>query len=44
VLLVREAGGFISDADGGADILEKGSVCAGNEAMQRHLLGLIRAS
>lgn len=44
VLLVREAGGFISDADGGADILEKGSVCAGNEAMQRNLLGLIRAS
>jgi myo-inositol-1(or 4)-monophosphatase len=44
VLLVREAGGYVSDADGGEAILDKGSVCAGNEAMHRHLLGLIRAS
>ena len=44
VLLVREAGGFVTDADGGADMLQKGSVCAGAEAIQRHLLSLIRAS
>ncbi|HEY8578937.1 MAG TPA: inositol monophosphatase family protein [Beijerinckiaceae bacterium] len=43
-LLVREAGGFVSDADGGEAMLEKGSICAGNETMHRHLLGLIRAS
>ncbi|MDB5572146.1 MAG: Inositol-phosphate phosphatase [Hyphomicrobiales bacterium] len=44
VLLVREAGGYVSDADGADIVLEKGSVCAGNEAMHRHLLGLIRAA
>lgn len=44
LILVREAGGYLSDADGGDAILQKGSVCAGNEAMHRHLLGLIRAS
>ena len=44
VLLVREAGGYVTDADGGVDILQKGSVCAGAEAIQRHLLTLMRAS
>jgi myo-inositol-1(or 4)-monophosphatase len=44
ILLVREAGGFVTDADGGDGILESGSVCAGNEAMHRHLLALIRAA
>ncbi|MDT2021009.1 inositol monophosphatase family protein [Methylocella sp. CPCC 101449] len=41
IVLVREAGGFVSDADGGNDMLDKGSVCAGNETMQRQLLALI---
>ncbi len=44
ILLVREAGGFVSDADGGDAILQTGSICAGNEAMQRHLLQLLRAA
>jgi myo-inositol-1(or 4)-monophosphatase len=44
ILLVREAGGYVSDADGGDAILDSGSICAGNEAMHRHLLQLIRAS
>ena len=30
VLLVTEAGGKVTDADGGPDVLGKGSVCAGN--------------
>src|SRR6201993_1602740 len=41
-LLVREAGGYISDLDGGDAILSKGNVAAGNEAMHRELLRLLR--
>src|SRR5262244_3362705 len=41
-LLVREAGGFISDIDGGDAILQKGNVVAGNEIMHRDLLQLLR--
>lgn len=44
MIMVREAGGFVTDADGGQDILAKGSICAGNEAIQRNLLSLIRAA
>jgi myo-inositol-1(or 4)-monophosphatase len=42
LILVREAGGFASDLDGGEDIFDKREILAGNEAMQRELLGLIR--
>lgn len=38
VLMVREAGGFITDRSGGHDMLEKGSVVAGNEVIHRALL------
>jgi myo-inositol-1(or 4)-monophosphatase len=41
-ILVREAGGFISDLDGGDAILSKGNVVAGNETMHRELLQLLR--
>jgi myo-inositol-1(or 4)-monophosphatase len=41
-LLVREAGGFISDLDGGDAILTKGSVVAGNDTMHRELLRLLQ--
>jgi myo-inositol-1(or 4)-monophosphatase len=41
-LLVREAGGFISDLDGGDALLSKGNVVAGNETMHRELLRLLR--
>ena len=41
-LLVREAGGFLSDVDGGDAILQKGNVIAGNETMHRELLRLLR--
>jgi myo-inositol-1(or 4)-monophosphatase len=41
-LLVREAGGFISDIDGGDAILQSGSVIAGNETMHRELLRLLK--
>jgi myo-inositol-1(or 4)-monophosphatase len=39
---VREAGGFVSDIDGGEAILQKGNVVAGNETMHRELLRLLR--
>jgi myo-inositol-1(or 4)-monophosphatase len=41
-ILVREAGGFISDLDGGDAILTKGNVVAGNETMHRELLRLLQ--
>ncbi|MGC1351313.1 MAG: inositol monophosphatase family protein [Xanthobacteraceae bacterium] len=42
MLLVREAGGCVSDLDGGDAVLTKGHVAAGNETMHRELLGLIK--
>jgi len=41
-LLVREAGGYVSGADGEANFLETGSICCGNETMHRELLALLR--
>ena len=41
-LLVREAGGFVTGADGEANFLETGSICCGNEVMHRELLGVLR--
>ncbi|MCD6071185.1 MAG: inositol monophosphatase [Microvirga sp.] len=42
ILMVREAGGFVSDADGGSDPMAKGSIACGNEVMQRELLKLLK--
>jgi len=42
LILVREAGGFAVDLDGGDDMFAKREILAGNEAMQRELLALIR--
>ncbi len=42
-LLIREAGGFVSDADGAAGFLETGSIACGNEVMHRELLGLLKS-
>jgi myo-inositol-1(or 4)-monophosphatase len=41
-LLVREAGGFVSDLDGGDAIFAKSQVVAGNETMHRELLRLLK--
>jgi myo-inositol-1(or 4)-monophosphatase len=41
LLLVREAGGYVSDIDGGDAMLEKGHIVAGNETMHRELLRLL---
>lgn len=42
VLLVREAGGFVSDVDGGQGMLESGSIVAGNEAIHRAMLKTLK--
>ena len=42
VLLVREAGGFASDLDGGEAIFAKAQIVAGNETMHRELMRLLR--
>ena len=44
MILVREAGGFVSDCDGGDAILTKGQVVAGNDTMHRELLRLLKAA
>ena len=42
IVLVREAGGYLTDANGGQDILGTGSICCGNEYIQRQLLDLLK--
>ena len=37
-LLIREAGGLVSDMDGGQDFLESGNVAAGNPRIFEELL------
>jgi myo-inositol-1(or 4)-monophosphatase len=44
LVLIREAGGFATDIDGGDAILDKGSVVAGNEEIQRSLLALLKTA
>ncbi len=41
IVLVREAGGMVSDMDGGQDMLERGTICAGNSTVQKELLKAI---
>jgi len=41
-LLVREAGGFVTDLDGGDAIFTKGQVAAGNDIMHHELLRLLK--
>jgi myo-inositol-1(or 4)-monophosphatase len=42
VLIVREAGGYVTDTDGGDAMLTKGHIIAGNETMHRELLRLLK--
>ena len=44
LLLVREAGGYVTDLDGGEDMFVKGQVIAGNETMHRDLLRLVKTA
>ncbi|MBN9549600.1 MAG: inositol monophosphatase [Hyphomicrobiales bacterium] len=42
ILLVREAGGYVSDMDGAQGMLDSGEVVAGNELIQRALLKTVK--
>jgi myo-inositol-1(or 4)-monophosphatase len=44
IVLVREAGGFVSDLDGGDEMLAKGSLCAGSDQIRKALLTILRAA
>jgi len=44
IVILREAGGYVSDPDGKDGMLEKGSVVAGNEPIHRHLLKLLKTA
>jgi myo-inositol-1(or 4)-monophosphatase len=41
ILLIREAGGFVSDLNGGAEIFDRGEIVAGNEAIHKALLSAL---
>ena len=41
-ILVREAGGFVSDCDGGTDMFTKGHIVAGNDAIHKELLRVLK--
>jgi myo-inositol-1(or 4)-monophosphatase len=42
IVIVREAGGYVSDLDGGDAMFAKGHIAAGNEAMHRDLLRVLQ--
>jgi len=41
IVLVREAGGFVSDPRGGDTMLQSGDIVAGNEAIHKGLLATL---
>jgi myo-inositol-1(or 4)-monophosphatase len=44
IVILREAGGYVSDAEGKEAMLEKGSIVAGNEAIHGHLIKLLKTA
>lgn len=42
VILVREAGGFVTSADGAAEPLAPRSVACGNEGLHRELVAILK--
>ena len=44
IILIREAGGFISDTAGGPDPLAAGDIACGNEILHRELLKLLKSA
>jgi len=43
IILVREAGGYVTDLDGGDAMFDKGHVIAGNETLHREVLRVLKA-
>jgi myo-inositol-1(or 4)-monophosphatase len=44
LIVLREAGGFVSDCDGGEDMFAKGHIAAGNDAIHRELLRVLKGA
>ena len=44
VIIVREAGGYVTDLDGNERTMEPGDIIAGNEDMQREVMGLLKSA
>jgi myo-inositol-1(or 4)-monophosphatase len=44
IILVREAGGFVTDLKGGKDLMASGNVLAANPKLHKQLLGLLDAA
>src|SRR5262245_12309106 len=44
LLIVREAGGFVSDCDGNDDMFATGDIAAGNETMHAELVTLLKGA
>jgi len=42
ILLVREAGGYVTDLDGGHDMLKTGNVLAANDHLHQPLAKLLK--
>ena len=42
IVIVREAGGFVTDVDGGNDMLGTGSVVAANDRIQGEFLSVLK--
>ena len=43
MLIVRESGGFVTDMQGGEKMFEAGNIVAGNEAIHRELVSVLKA-
>jgi myo-inositol-1(or 4)-monophosphatase len=44
ILIVREAGGYVSDCDGNDAMMTKGHIVAGNETLQKELLKILKST
>ena len=42
LILVREAGGYVADCEGGSDMFAKGAIVAGNETILKELLCVLK--
>ncbi|MBY0360602.1 inositol monophosphatase family protein [Phreatobacter sp.] len=42
IVLIREAGGFVTDCDGHDNMMLNGTICAGNEPIQKALLAAVK--
>ncbi|MFA6268106.1 MAG: inositol monophosphatase family protein [Pseudolabrys sp.] len=44
IILVREAGGFVTDPDGGEEMLARGEIVAGNETMCKEIVRVLKSA